>query len=236
MKNKIAQYRQIEIDISEKISSGYYSVGATLPTEQELMEQYKVSRVTVRKAMDNLVAKDMLVRTPGVGTFVKQIVASPKNTSLCGFTAEIIAMDMTPRTVVDDFHILRAPSNISHLLEIPEDSPVYYIHRMRFANDLVLMLESTYMSVEQNPEISIQILSGSKYEYFEKVRGKKPISNQHTVTPILPTPAVAKLFQIEQQTPIIKIANITRFADGQIMDYTENTMNSPHYQLRYFKQ
>ncbi len=236
MEKKIAQYKQIELDISEKISSGYYGIGVALPTEQELVALYGVSRVTVRKAMDNLVAKDMLVRTPGVGTFVKQGAASVKNTSLCGFTEEITAMGMTPRTVVDDFHVLRASANIARLLEIPEGSPVYHIHRIRLANELILMLETTYMSVEQNPEISIQILSGSKYEYFEKVRGKKPASNEHTVTPILPTPAIAKLFQIDPQTPIIKIANITRFTDGQIMDYTENTMNSPHYQLRYFKQ
>ena len=235
MKNKVAQYKQIEMDISDKISSGYYSVGAILPTEQELVSQYGVSRVTVRKAMDNLVAKDMLVRTPGVGTFVKQAVTPVKNTSLCGFTAEITAMGMTPRTVVDQFHILHAPANIAHLLELPEDALIYHIRRKRYANDRLLMLETTYMSVDLYPEMSVQILSGSKYEYFENVRGKKPASNQHTVTPILPSASIAELFQIDMQTPIIKIANITRFADGQIMDYTENTLNSPHYQLRYFK-
>lgn len=69
MKYKTPQYKRIERDISEKISSGYYSVGNSLPTEQELGKQYGVSRVTVRKALDNLVAKDLLIRTPGVGTF-----------------------------------------------------------------------------------------------------------------------------------------------------------------------
>ena len=86
MKYKTPQYKRIERDISEKISSGYYSVGNSLPTEQELGKQYGVSRVTVRKALDNLVAKDLLIRTPGVGTFVKQTPTYPtKKVDLCGF-------------------------------------------------------------------------------------------------------------------------------------------------------
>lgn len=237
MKKSIPQYKRIELDISEKISEGYYGYGDMLPTEQELVSQYGVSRMTVRKAMDNLAARNLLTRTPGVGTFVKQtFIPSIKETTLCGFTDEITAMGMTPRTTVDAFHVVKAAAGIAKLLEIPEGAPVYHFRRSRYADDRILMLESTYMSVERYPDISIQILSSSKYGYFEKVKGMRPASNEHTVAPILPSPEVAKSFGIDPHTPIIRIANITRFADGQIMDYTENTINSPHYQLRYLKR
>ncbi len=237
MKKDIPQYKRIELDLSGKISGGYYNCGDLLPTEQELEQQYGVSRVTVRKALDNMVANGLLTRTPRIGTVVKATFIPPiKETGLCSFTDEITAMGMTPRTTVDDFCIIKATPGIAKLLELPEGSRVYHFHRSRYADDRIMMLENTYMSVDLYPDISIQALTESKYGYFKKVRGMPPASNEHTVKPVLPTPEEAEAFGIDVQTPIIRVVNITRFADGQIMDYTENTMNSPHYQLRYLKQ
>lgn len=236
MKKEIPQYKRIELDLSGKISGGYYSCGDMLPTEQELVQQYGVSRMTIRKAMDNMVAKGLLTRTPGVGTVVRAtFIPSIKETSLCSFTDEITAMGMTPRTTVDDFCIIKASSGIAKLLELPEGARVYHFHRSRYADKRIIMLENTYMSVDLYPDISVQALSESKYGYFSK-RGLLPASNEHTVNPILPTEEEAIAFGIDEQTPIIRVLNITRFASGQIMDYTENTMNSPHYQLRYLKR
>lgn len=236
MKYKTPQYKRIERDISEKISSGYYSVGNSLPTEQELGKQYGVSRVTVRKALDNLVAKDLLIRTPGVGTFVKQTPTYPtKKVDLFGFTAEMDAMGLKATTELEMFEVIRATENIAHLLEISEGDLIYHFRRRRSVNGRVLMLENTFMSVDKYPDISIKVLTGSKYQYFENVLGKKPASNEHRVFPILATEEVAEIFGIDVNTPIIRIANTTRFADGQIMDYTENTLNSPYYQLNYLK-
>lgn len=237
MKKNIPQYKRIEIDLSDKISGGYYTCGDLLPTEQELVQQYGVSRMTVRKAMDNMVAKGLLTRTPRVGTVVKAtFIPSIKETALCSFTEEIAAMGMTPHTTVDDFCIIKATPGIAKLLELPEGARVYHFHRSRYADDRVMMLENTYMSVDQYPDISIQALTESKYGYFKQVKGMLPASNEHTVNPILPSAEEAAIFGIDVQTPIIRVANITRFSNGQIMDYTENTMNSPHYQLRYLKR
>lgn len=237
MRKDIPQYKRIEIDLSDKISGGYYSCGDLLPTEQELERHYGVSRVTVRKALDNMVAKGLLTRTPRVGTMVKTTCIPPsKETILCSFTDEITAMGMTPHTTVDDFCIINATPRIAKLLELPNGARVYHFHRSRYADDRIFMRESTYMSVDLYPDISIQILSESKYGYFEKVKGLHPASNEHTVLPVLPTSEEAAAFGIDIQTPIIRVINITRFANGQIMDYTENTMNSPYYQLRYLKR
>lgn len=236
MKYKTPQYKRIERDISEKISSGYYGVGNSLPTEQELGKQYGVSRVTVRKALDNLVAQDLLIRTPGVGTFVKKTTSHPiKKVDLCGFTAEMEAMGLKATTELTMFEVVKASENIAHLLEIQEGDLIYHFRRRRSVNGRVLMLENTFMSVEKYPDISIKVLTGSKYQYFENVLGKMPWVNEHQVFPILATEKIASIFGIDVNTPIIKIANITRFADGEIMDYTENTLNSPYYQLKYIK-
>lgn len=62
---RIAQYKQIENDLLQKINLGYYKKDDLIPTELELSNTYHVSRVTVRKATDNLVAKGLLTRVAG---------------------------------------------------------------------------------------------------------------------------------------------------------------------------
>ena len=81
-----AQYKQIENDLLQKINLGYYKKDDLIPTELELSNTYHVSRVTVRKATDNLVAKGLLTRVAGVGTFVCHPAVTLNPSSIQGFS------------------------------------------------------------------------------------------------------------------------------------------------------
>lgn len=235
-KTRLAQYKIIERDLRESIMVGHYKQGDIIPTELELSETYGVSRVTVRKATDNLVAQDLLQRVAGVGTFVKNTVVKAKVPSLLGFTDEITSMGMTPRTEVVSFQLMKVPDKLHHTLGIDKDEMVYYIRRVRYADNIPFVRETTHMSARLYPDVSMKILSGSKYHYFEDELGLKIAYSQHTVTPILPPEDITELFGLSAQQPIIKVGNTTFLENGQVMDYTELVMNSPKYQLRYIKQ
>ncbi len=233
---KIPQYRQIENDLTDKITLGYYKKDDMIPTEMELSASYGVSRVTIRKALDNMVNKGYLYRISGVGTFIKQLSVASKVTSLRGFTDEITDLGMVPRSEVDMFTLKPAPRHIANLLNISEGDMIFHMKRKRFANDEIFVIETTWMSADLYPDMSIQVLAGSKYRFFEQQKNLKIAHSHHVVTPIHPSAEVAGLFGIDTDTPIIKIGNTTYLENGQIMDYTELIMNSPKYQLRYIKQ
>ena len=233
---RIAQYRQIENDLLEQINLGYYKKGDLIRTELELSATYHVSRVTVRKATDNLVAKGILQRVAGVGTFVSRSAVTQNPPPIQGFTDLMREQGLEPTTKVDVFTLQKSPANIASILGIEKEDPIYYIHRQRYGDGELLQLETTYMSARLYPDISIQILESSKYQYFEKVKGIKIAYSHHAVTPIHPSKEVAELFGIAQNTPIIKAANVTHLENGQIMDYTELILNSPKYQLTYIKR
>ena len=233
---RIAQYRQIENDLLEQINLGYYKKGDLIPTELELSATYHVSRVTVRKATDNLVAKGILQRVAGVGTFVSRSAVTQNPPPIQGFTDLMREQGLEPTTKVDVFTLQKSPANIASILGIEKEDPIYYIHRQRYGDGELLQLETTYLSARLYPDISIQILESSKYQYFEKVKGIKIAYSHHAVTPIHPSKEVAELFGIAQNTPIIKAANVTHLENGQIMDYTELILNSPKYQLTYIKR
>ncbi len=235
-KKRIAQYKQIEHDLLEKIHLGYYKKDDLIPTELELSNTYHVSRVTVRKATDNLVAQGLLCRVAGVGTFVCHPSVTINPSSIQGFSEAMKEKGLQVRTEVSSFMIQKAPANIASILEIEKDEPMYFIERLRYADNEIFQFETTYMSARLYPDISIQVLQQSKYRYFEETKGMKIAYSQHAVTPILPSRRFVELFGISSNTPILRVANITHLTNGQIMDYTELTLNSPKYQLTYIKK
>lgn len=235
-KKRVAQYKIIEDELRESIRMGQYKQGDMIPTEAELMIGYGVSRVTVRKALDPLVAQGMLQRVAGAGTFVKNTFVKEHVPILRGFTDEITEMGMQPTSKVITFELMKVPDRLYRTLGIGKDEMVYYIQRIRYADGIPFVLETTHMSVRLYPDMSLKILNGSKYHYVEDTLGLKIAYSEHTVTPLLPSEEIAELFGLSPRQPIIRAANTTFLENGQVLDYTELTYNSPKYQLRYIKQ
>ncbi len=233
---KTPLYKIIENDLLEKIWTGYYKVNDLIPTELELATKYNTSRVTVRKATDNLVARDILKRTAGLGTFVKHNEASQKTTTHRSFTEDMQSLGMQTKTLVSMFSVKEADAQIATILGIAEKDMVYYIERCRYGNDDILMFEITHMAIKKYPDISIQILEKSKFNYIEKTKNLVIDFSFHNTTPVLASDKIADLFQIDRGTPIIKVNNTTFLTNGEVMDYTEQYMNSSKYQLNYIRK
>lgn len=89
------KYRLIEQFLLSEIKSGKYTVGGKLPTEKELMEKFNASRETVRKAFDRLAVRGIIVRKPGVGTFIN----SERSNHLVGIIVQQITSYIFPYVV-----------------------------------------------------------------------------------------------------------------------------------------
>jgi GntR family mannosyl-D-glycerate transport/metabolism transcriptional repressor len=233
-KNKTL-YKQIERDIYNKIMIEHYLKDSLIPPEQELARQYGVSRVTIRKATDSLVQQGYLEKISGVGTYVRKTGNAKNPVSLMGFSQEMASQGIKVSTRVTVFRMEKATTNIADKLGINENDPIYYFERERCGNDRVFVKEQTYMSSNKYPDISLQVLEKSKYNFFEKDKGLIVESSHHVVEPLLANEDVAKDFNINVNTPILRIGNTTYFTNGEVMDYTILTLNSPNYKLSYVK-
>jgi len=235
VKKELALYKTIENELLEKITTGYYKPDDMIPTELELAKLYQVSRVTIRKATDNLVAKGLLVRTAGFGTVVKPTSLAHKSIEHLSFTEEIKLQGKTPRSEVITFTVIEATPQIAKILQIGEREMVYFFERVRYCDDDVILFERTHMSIRKFPDLSISHLEKSKFWYIENVRGLKIDISVHDVIPILPSARFIELFKIDQYTPIIKVNNLTYLANGEVMDYTEQYLNSSKYHTKYVR-
>ncbi|MDO4522114.1 MAG: GntR family transcriptional regulator [Eubacteriales bacterium] len=142
----IPLYFQLKELIISAIRDGQYKSGSMLPTEMELIEQFQVSRTTVRQAIIELVQEGWLYRVKSKGTFV----SAPKikqdfMQKLETFREQMERSGMTPGTEVLEFRIEEAASEIADALKITEGTKVIYLYRRRFANDEPILLAETYL-------------------------------------------------------------------------------------------
>ncbi|MBT2658824.1 GntR family transcriptional regulator [Bacillus sp. ISL-18] len=172
-------YRQLKKAIQAAILNDTYQQGEKIPTEPELSEQYNVSRITVRKAVEELVKEGYLVKQQGKGTFVSLPKIDRKIEHVMGFTAACQANGFTSHSKVTKTEVMKGDADLRKALQLEKDEKVLYIQRKRFAGDNPLMLENNYYPYNRYSFLLDETLDGSlydllreKYEIFPNQSGK----------------------------------------------------------------
>lgn len=120
----IPLYYRLEQDLRDRIRTGEFRGGAPLPAEQRLCETYGVSRITVRRALDSLMAIGLIARRQGVGTFVNEPGETVKSLKLIGSLDDIAAYSahLAYRVVAKDTPA--APPPVAEALDLPVGTSV----------------------------------------------------------------------------------------------------------------
>ena len=164
----MTKYEVIFKDIRKKIENGTFPVNAKLPTEPELGDQYKVSRITVKKAIDQLVAEGLVIKRRGAGTFVKGLSEQEGRLSpqINGLFNAIDKSKIKSEVIL--FAIIPAGQEVAGKLNILADDFVYHIIRYRYGEPNWHTLDFCYMPILLIPGLKKEHLYGSIYEYIEK--------------------------------------------------------------------
>ncbi|MPN63614.1 Mannosyl-D-glycerate transport/metabolism system repressor MngR [bioreactor metagenome] len=133
------------------------------------------------------------------------------------------------------FNITTAGQTISDLLGINEHDRIYYIERLRYADDTPVLFEKTFMAVNLHPEMSIKVLHGSKYKYADE-QGLNIDYAYQSISPIFAPDYIAHELRISDNQPILKIQNTTYLVDGRVFNTTELYFNTDYYQLNIIKK
>ena len=141
----IPLYYQLKDILTDKIVKGEWSVGDRIPPEAELCKQYEVSRITVRQALEELRREGLIVRKQGKGTFVSIPKIEQNLMGFYSFSNEFRKRGLKAHSCVLQFSILEKQYEACRALGVPLDSKVYYFRRLRYADDTLMAIESTYL-------------------------------------------------------------------------------------------
>ncbi|EPR10496.1 GntR family transcriptional regulator [Ruminiclostridium papyrosolvens] len=145
-------YAQLEEYIKKKIKEKVYLPGESLPTERELTELFGVSRMTVRQAVTNLVHQGVLYKTHGKGAFVSKEIIE-KKLEIEGFSEDMEKRGLAPSSKILYFEKITPDSQIAQMLQLSENEQVYFINRLRLANDEPMAIEYSYLPEKYFPDL-----------------------------------------------------------------------------------
>jgi GntR family transcriptional regulator len=194
-----------------------------LPTEDELARDYRVSRVTVRRALGELAAAGMIERRQGSGTFVRSRPAAdgrPLGTISSSISQlDILGSETTPRIV--EFGYVETPPEIGALFGRHADERMQRAVRLREAQGEALLHVTTwipeklgraYDSADMEREPISQLLARS---------GVRQTSGEQTVSVTVADPDIARLMQLDVGMPMLKVVRVLRDQRRRTVQYVE---------------
>ncbi|MDO4261278.1 MAG: GntR family transcriptional regulator [Eubacteriales bacterium] len=217
----IPLYFQLKNIILEDIKNQEFSVGDLIPTENELVEFYNISRSTVRQAISELVQEGWLTRKASKGTFVtKPEQRSSFIRSFEPFYQQISRLGKTPRTELIDLSVVAPTPEIAQKLQLSEGQKVISMFRRRFADDIPMVTFENYIPYDLCSFIlSYDFTTHSLYELL-MTNARTQIANTKTIVSAMnASPIDVKLLNVKSSTPMLYFHNVSTTADGTVVDY-----------------
>src|SRR5215475_15626753 len=137
-------YAQVENVIIDRIDNGSLPVGSRLPSEDSLVQEFAVSRTTIRAAIQSLVQRGLVEIRRGKGTFVTHPKITQELTELTGFFEDMQALGRHATAKILDQQVVAANQLVARRLALPLGAPVVRIQRVRLADRMPLSYDETY--------------------------------------------------------------------------------------------
>jgi DNA-binding GntR family transcriptional regulator len=226
-------YLQIEKILTEQIAKKVLSPGDAIPSETVLSEQYQVSRMTARKAVDYLVRQGIVERHRGRGTFVceptKELkMALPLDSHLT-FSEVASCLGSPVKNKLLHLEKVPAPDSVCELLNIELETPVWYMKRLRLVGSVPFVFESSYMLADPLfCDLQPEDLNDSKYRYLEN-KGHRVKGSHKQIRAELPTEEVRLLLGLKREEPVLFAHSIASLENGRVFEVSDIYYNQEHY-------
>lgn len=217
------KYRYISNDIRSKILAGTYAASEQLPFERDLCVLYDASKMTVKKALDILVAEGLIIKRRGSGTFVKDLSPDEiKRITMAnqfrGMTASNPGKEVKSKVLT--FSVLEATPQVSNKLNLPLESLVYSIYRARYVEGQPRVMETIYMPVEQVPGLKKTHSEGSIYSYIEDELGLRIQSAHRQISIRKANETEVAYLELQPGDPVAVAEQIAYFDTGVAFEYS----------------
>lgn len=225
-------YEAIRDDIMTAIREKRLRPGGQIPTELELMEQYKVSRTTVRRAVRDLVENGTLIKRQGFGTFVNAPQYTRHLFSFISFTSDCLNNGLVPSTEVSPVECALPSEGVRSRLDMPDGEKVYKFHRLRFINAEPVMIEwnevpEHFGFIESETPETL----GSLMHVFEKKHGIIAKHYNSILESTYATKQEARMLKTRANAPVIMIEGVCYSTDDKPMYYFKQIISSERCKL-----
>ncbi|MCY4261541.1 MAG: GntR family transcriptional regulator, partial [Rhodobacteraceae bacterium] len=212
-----ARYRQIALALEADILSGHLKAGDQIPSERTMADEMGISRMTARKALQELTGRGMLKTLIGHGTFVSTPAIQQELTALSGFTQDMERLGRTTTSILVNAEHGTPSAEAAKALELLRHHSVYKLARVRLADGMPVAFECAEIDAKRTPDLfsKADFTTASLYMSLEKYFGIIPTSAEQTVAADLADPATALRLKLDPGAAVLRQTRLTRDAGGR---------------------
>jgi GntR family transcriptional regulator len=198
-------YQQIKALITQSLQSGEWKPGELIPSEVELANRFKVSQGTVRKAIDELAAENLVVRRQGKGTFVATHHEARAHFRFLRMVPDE-GVPHYPENKIIDVRRVRAPADVARLIDLRSGDPVIFIKRVQSFDGVPTIVEELWLPGLIFKGLTAERLveyKGPMYGLFESEFGTRMIRASEQIRAVGADEGVAQLLNIAPGAPLL---------------------------------
>jgi GntR family transcriptional regulator len=219
-------YQQLSNALTSYIVRGNMPAGSKFLTEREICKRYNVSRPTANKVLAGLVSEGTLEFRKGIGTFIAPKSIQYDLRSLISFTEKARAAGKIPSTDIVDFRrcsVEDIDPSIAERLNLYPPQKVFYITRLRRADNIPVILERRWTVADFCPGLTEKEVNGSIYELWTKKYGLNISGAEETIHAVNLGEPDAQLLEVAGQSAALLVRSVG-YVDGEHPLWYEQTL------------
>jgi GntR family transcriptional regulator len=208
-------YRQLVQIIEKGIQDESFAEGSRLPSEQELMRHFGVSRVTVRLAMDDLFKRSIIVRKQGMGTFVKKPVMTQEVDDLFGFYPALLNKGLHPKIKILNYEIVTPDREVQEKLELGPGAKVLRFSRQYFLDPSLILIIQIHIPKELSENWTQKDASTqNSFRLLEEKAGVQVLRSSIAIRASLASGRIGEWLQVPKGSPVLELRRLS-FSSGK---------------------
>lgn len=228
-------YYQLKEILLDNIHSGVWNIGELIPSENQLCEEYNISRNTAQRAIKELVQDGILSRRQGIGTFITAPKIEQDLSGVYSFTDTMIKNGITASSKVLSLTVEPAGKKHGEILGVKETDPLIVLTRIRYANNAPMMVETSRIPQALVPGLEDKVSENtSLYETFTNDYQIFVTRIKEVFEPVLTSKQESKWLQIDPESPAILLERTAYTAQGQAVEFCRSIV--PGNKCRFYTE
>ena len=231
-------YKQLSDLLRRQIEEGKIKQDHPIPSERSLCEKFKISRITVRQAISEMINEGILYRKQGKGTYVAKRKVTQGLARIVNFTRTVLDLGMKPLTKILGNEIFPVDFQIAKILDIPVTSQILKLSFLGMGDEEPLVLYESYFPLSLGKKMAREAirrekrgLSFSTYDLYGESSGVFPTSVNQTFEAISSDERLSSLMDVEKGTAIFMITSVFTAQDQRPLEFRKAMYRGDRYKF-----